>query len=743
MRIAIIGSHGYIGSFLYKQFNNNTNVDVYGFTKTNRNIIQQNLTIINGKDIPETLIKTFDVIIYTAGISGFESCSKYTFEQLIGENVNDIYEVAKKMDKTQLLIYLSTGVIYAGNEPFLNKEEIIINEDTLSTYGKTYYLREKKIQAFDNGPVCIGLRLGTVTGVSPMQNITRVYIAMLRDAFLKGSITVQNPECMRPILDIWDLYYAIERIIEYKNNIITNKIYNISSFNASMLEIATNISQYTGDSLKIEKSKQIVNFTMDCTLFSNEFNFTFKGTHKTIIEDLINNISHICKDDIKNTIYQSTCRICRSNDVMSVLDLNKQPLANNFTQSKNNLKCHPLSLERCRMCNHTQLNYIVPPEEMFSYYLYASGTSKTIVEYFTWLANKCTNESNRITNNILELASNDGTQLDCFKKLGWNTYGVDPALNISEIAREKGHNIDTGFWGVDVFNIPSPDIIIAQNVFAHVPDPVKFLQACADIMTNTTKLYIQTSQCNMYITGEFDTIYHEHLSFYTAHSFKKVAELACLVIVNFEITPIHGNSFLVTMQKSLLPNTDHCKQLYDRIDYEQKIGMTNDFFWIRYRNKSYKIVEWICNNYFTLADKYTLVAYGAAAKGMTLLNHINNPNIAFIVDDSSLKQNTYSPGLNIQVTQTLYLKQYTQPLAILILAWNFFDEIIKNISTLRKGLKTLIIRPFPDQIIYELTDNGLKELITHTISFKKIESLTPNNINYYPEKITIKCVNNI
>src|SRR5690349_3047737 len=152
MKIAIIGSHGYIGSFLYKQFKLNKNIEVYGFTKTNRNINQDNLVITTGKDIPDIVIKTFDVIIYTAGISGFESCSKYTFDQIIEENVQDVYEVAKKMDKSQLLIYLSTGIVYVGCDSYPMTEKVNINEENLSTYGKTYYMREQKLRSFDDGP---------------------------------------------------------------------------------------------------------------------------------------------------------------------------------------------------------------------------------------------------------------------------------------------------------------------------------------------------------------------------------------------------------------------------------------------------------------------------------------------------------------------------------------------------------------------------------------------------------------
>ncbi len=124
---------------------------------------------------------------------------------------------------------------------------------------------------------------------------------------------------------------------------------------------------------------------------------------------------------------------------------------------------------------------------------------------------------------MLEVACNDGSQLNQFSKYGWKTVGVDPAKNLAELARKQGHIVYTGFWGVDQFPLlPSPDnldIIIAQNVFAHVEDPVQFLRACVAIMSVKTKLYIQTSQCEMYETGQFDAVYHEHISFFTAHSF--------------------------------------------------------------------------------------------------------------------------------------------------------------------------------------------------------------------------------
>jgi len=715
MNIGIIGSQGYIGSFLSEKLQNDQ-FNVFNFSKVFRNINQNNFMASRGRDIPADTIQRMDIIVYVAGISGIDTCSKYTMQEIFNENVNDIFEVASKMKPHQLLIYASTAIIGEGYGDTLMRESDPVKEDHLTIYSKSFHVREQKLATLQNGPKCIGLRLGTVVGVSPLQNITRIYIAMLRSAFLKGYITVNSPDAMRGILWGYDLYRTILTIIQSHNKIdILHRIYNISSFNCSVARIANEIARHTGAPTKFHNTGNSVGFSLDTTLFCQDYGFDFRGNHSNIIQDLLDHIEHICADDKKTSVHHGICRVCKSIQVMPVLDLGCQPLANCFVLEPTTLPGHPLALERCRECNHTQLTHTVPPQDMFSHYLYKSGTNRTIIEYFEWLAAKCIDESESNNGIVLELASNDGSQLDIFKKLGWTTYGVDPAENISSVASEKGHQVTVGFWGcITTDHLPTPDIIIAQNVFAHVPDPVLFLQACADIMNDTTKLYVQTSQCDMYTTGEFDTIYHEHLSFFTGHSFRKVAEMVGLVIVNFEITPIHGNSFLVTMQKK--QNADHCEALLTRVAYETQIGMNTDLFWIRYRNKAQITKSWLLQHMYPLRDNgYMLAAYGAAAKGMTLLNYIDTPGIEFIVDDALLKQNTYSPGQKIPIYPSNRLSEMKQPMAILLLAWNFFNEIVENIRKLRSGYETVIITPFPNQAMYYITDDGIKKIISNDI----------------------------
>ena len=216
---------------------------------------------------------------------------------------------------------------------------------------------------------------------------------------------------------------------------------------------------------------------------------------------------------------------------VTILDLGAQPLANDFKDtSEEALACevYPLKQVRCHTCNHTQLSYIVPRDILFKHYLYQSGTSNTGNLHFKWIAKKVISESIRedldhmhINSNntgkeslstrvVLDIASNDGSQLDEFLPFGWKTYGVDPAENLVQIAREKGHTIYSGFWGSDddhsqiiknQLKIIEIDAIIAQNVLAHTDAPLAFLLATADIMTLHTKLYIQTSQCSMFETG--------------------------------------------------------------------------------------------------------------------------------------------------------------------------------------------------------------------------------------------------
>ena len=750
MNITIIGSQGYIGSFLSEKLRNN-GIKVFGYDIKPQTFLKHDDEIQKSYKNITTELENSDIIIFLAGVTGRKDADNMEETDIINENVKDVCNLAKKLNKNQLFIYASTAAMLEGSNIKPEDEHYECDTTKMDKYTYSMFLREQSIKnMIDNNEIvakCIGLRFGTVIGISPCQRTDLVHISMLRSAFFKGIINVINPLTKRSILWNIDLFNVIHSICINKDKIEQlYNIFNVASYNCSIAKIANEISSKTGSLLNYVDPKSnsyTEGFLLDCSKIKTDFNIEFQGTFESIYNDLINNISKILIGNTIENYNLNMCRVCKKQDLMMIIDLGSQPLANNFFPHVSEQPTFPLELVRCKNCHHTQLNHTVPPENMFSNYLYESGTSTTLKNYFKMIANKCDieKETDKI---IIELACNDGSQLDEFKKLGWKTIGIDPAKNISEKAILKGHDIRVGFWGIDTFdNLPTPDIIMGQNVLAHVPDPLLFLQECYKYMNDNTELYIQTSQCNMYLTGEFDTVYHEHLSFFTAHSFKFLAESVGLNIVSLEKTPIHGTSFLVKMKKNN-GIISHDITLLNILNEEVENGLTNDTFYIQFREKAKNMNEWFQKHVFNLNDKgYKLIAYGAAAKGMTLINYMKPSTIEFIVDDALAKQNTFSPGLNIPIFPTNKLINIQHDIAIIVFAWNFIDEIINNIKKLRNGnsFRTIVIVPYPVPKIISITQEGIKVIAENMIKQVDIKNTLINTCvltHFYNEEFLIR-----
>ena len=235
-------------------------------------------------------------------------------------------------------------------------------------------------------------------------------------------------------------------------------------------------------------------------------------------------------------IHNKECFACGNSDLRSILDLGQQPLANNYHNGEFQEK-YPLNLTLCQDCYHLQLSHTVNPDLMFKNYLYVSGTAKTLRDYFDFFANK-TLEYLPNAKNILDIACNDGTQLDSYQKLNIKTFGIDPAENLYKDCINKGHNVICDYFNSDTihkFNGETFDIITAQNVFAHNYDPLKFLKCARRIMTNVSLMFIQTSQADMILNNEFDTIYHEHFSFFTPYSMRTLCNRVGLFLNDINV----------------------------------------------------------------------------------------------------------------------------------------------------------------------------------------------------------------
>jgi len=686
MKIAIVGGSGYIGSFLYTELikQHDIYIDKYDIKLSPR---------MKGRDLD---VSKYNVVIYLAGLTGRASCAQEIWGNIYNENVTDIIQLGRKMNKDQLLIYASTAGILEGSSDAC--EECNINVDLLDSYTLSMFEREKAVRGLVTNT--IGLRFGTVIGISPVQRRDLVHIAMIKTAYLEGKISVSYPKRKRAILWNKDLLVGVDAILKNVGRINGHSIYNMASFNTTIEQIASSIARITTTSYVIsdvgDSESGGDGFSIECTKIKKEFGVEFTGTNDIIINDLKQHIGYICIEKNDESI-EKCCRVCGSSDRDTIIDLGKQPLANNFVNEPTVQNVYPLCLVRCLECEHTQLNYTVKPEVMFRNYQYNSGTSQTLCSYFQELASICVKESGLMVGNVLEIACNDGSQLDYFQKMGWNTYGVDPAMNLVIDALAKGHNINCGFWGVDEFDIPQPDIILAQNVLAHVPDPILFLKACHKVMDEHTILYIQTSQCNMYRNGEFDTIYHEHLSYFNIKSMMKAADISGLSIVRVEKKRIHGTSYLFTMRKQSDHWSTHSPDVIERMKEE----IYTDEFYECYREKIVNIKRWVIN---TIKEcRFKMIAYGAAAKGMTMLNYFNINCIEYIIDDAEMKHWKYTPGTNIQVKPVDCIADEGD-ICIMVLAWNFIDEITAKIKKVRAASKskTYIMKVFPQQLYIKL-----------------------------------------
>ena len=389
------------------------------------------------------------------------------------------------------------------------------------------------------------------------------------------------------------------------------------------------------------------------------------------------------------------CLCCGSEKLKLVLDLNEQPLANSFKKTaEEDEPTFPLCLNICEACTHLQLSHAVNPDLLFKNYLYVSGTSQTLRDYFDWFAKRTLEYFEMPPQTVLDIACNDGSQLNSFKALGLKTYGVDPAENLHPLSSANHDVVCDYFTDKYAYHYGSKnlDIITAQNVFAHNDYPLDFLLQCKEIMHDKSRLFIQTSQADMIKNNEFDTIYHEHLSFFNSSSMTALAARAGLHIIDIQKTPIHGNSYLFVLSKT--PGARPSVQL--QLDQEREQGLQDMNTYLAYADHCYTIIDDLnstLDHYRGLG--YKLVGYGAAAKGNTLLN-FGKTKLDMIIDDNPMKQELYSPGMNIPVVAIDALDSLGDTkVAFVPLAWNFFKEISSKIKTKRDQEGDVFIKYFP------------------------------------------------
>jgi len=388
------------------------------------------------------------------------------------------------------------------------------------------------------------------------------------------------------------------------------------------------------------------------------------------------------------------CLCCDSTDIKILLDLNNQPLANSYHDNTKEMDEYPLGVNICNNCYHIQLTHVVNPDLLFKDYLYVSGTTKTLHDNMKWFVDYVLETTAwGKGNSVLDIACNDGTQLNYFKDEGFKTYGIDPAENLHKLSSEN-HTVVCDYFNADKFDRQF-DVITAQNVFAHNSNPKEFLEHCDELMHDESVLYIQTSQAEMILNNQFDTIYHEHVSFFNINSMNELVKRTNLTLTDVIKTPVHGISYLFRFTKNTFEGR---RKVFNEIEVERQRGLLSKKTYDEYAKNVISVVgnfkELVQNS---KREGFKLVGYGAAAKGMTFLNFAD-VNLDVIIDDNELKHNLYTPGKNTIIKPNGFLKQYKEDDKILFipLAWNFYDEIQERILKTRDNKNDWFLRYFPE-----------------------------------------------
>lgn len=402
-----------------------------------------------------------------------------------------------------------------------------------------------------------------------------------------------------------------------------------------------------------------------------------------------------------------TCNVCKGKKFYDFLDLGEIPIPNGFLsrdELKKKEKRYPLVVTLCTSCYLVQLKYLVNPEIMFKNYLYIPSSSQTRLNHFKELACKVKGKFElKKKSLVIDVGSNDGSLLNCFKNLDVQVLGIDPAENLATIAELNGIPTIQSYFNPQigrriVKEYKKASVVTATNVVAHIGDLHEFIKALDIVMDENGVFICQFPYLlDLIQQSQFDTIYHEHLSYFSLKPLIKLASLSNLEIFDIERNDLDGGSIrLYWKKKSNKKLPLYKEQLEKMIKLEEAAGLYEKNIYDFFAKKVKRMKKSITEELIRIKEKNKhIVGYGAAAKGNILLNYfkIGTDIVDYIVDSTPYKQGLYAPGTHIPIYEEAKIYQ-TNPEYILILAWNFKDEIIqKNQQYKKDGGKFIICVP--------------------------------------------------
>ena len=398
----------------------------------------------------------------------------------------------------------------------------------------------------------------------------------------------------------------------------------------------------------------------------------------------------------------SRCILCDGETVREFLDLGGTSLANKFLADEElavEETRYPLRVGFCEECGHVQLTEAVSPPAMFDHYLYISSASTTLLHGLArFTADRFGLGAEDL---VVDIGANDGTLLQGFLKCGVRVRGVDPAANLAEISRAKGVPVHVGFFGEKTAQTLRAEhgparIITATNTFPHLPELADFMRGVDMLLDDDGALVLEAHYLlDLLEQGAYDTVYHEHVSYWAVRPMSRLFDRHGFEIVDVQRLPIHHGQIRVIVRRKGVEQPSAAVKY--ALEEEHKQGLNRYETFAAFADRARAMRDRLIDELTTLhRSGKQIVGYGAPAKGNTLLSFLGiGPDLLpYIADRSALKQGRYTPGNHIPVVAPERILE-EQPDYILLLAWNFAEEIMEQQAEYRRKGGRFIV-PVPD-----------------------------------------------
>ncbi len=404
-----------------------------------------------------------------------------------------------------------------------------------------------------------------------------------------------------------------------------------------------------------------------------------------------------------------SCRACGATELRLIMSLGRTPLANGLLRREaldDPEPRYPLDVAFCSACALVQITETVPPEDLFRDYVYFSSFSTTALENAESIVRRMTAARGLAEDSLaVEIASNDGYLLQFYRDRGVRVLGIEPARNIAALAESRGVRTISEFFSLDLArelaNSYPADVIHANNVLAHVPHLNGFLAGICVLLREGGVAVVEVPYVKDLIDQvEFDTIYHEHLCYFSLTTLERLCRRHGLLVADVERMAIHGGSLRVFIEHADT-DTSASAAVEELLAEESAWGVDRFEFYAGFAARVMALKESLVE---CLQDRKRrgerIAAYGASAKGSTLLNcfGIGGDILDFVVDRSTVKQGMFTPGTHLPIRPPEALLE-SMPGSVLLLTWNFADEILaQQTEYRRRGGKFIIPVPQPQVV---------------------------------------------